>query len=40
MDKKEAKIKIEKLRQEINKYRYSYHVLDKSLIPDAALDSL
>ncbi len=40
MDKQEAKKRIEKLRQEINRYRYAYHVLDKSLISDAALDSL
>ncbi len=40
MDKKDAKKRIEKLREEINKCRYAYHVLDKSLIPDAALDSL
>ena len=39
-NKQEAKRRIEKLRQEINKYRYAYHVLDKSLISDAALDSL
>ncbi|MEK7149741.1 MAG: NAD-dependent DNA ligase LigA, partial [Patescibacteria group bacterium] len=40
MDKSEAKNRIEKLKTEINKYRYAYHVLDKSLISDAALDSL
>ena len=40
MDKNEAKNRIEKLKKEINRYRYSYHVLDKSLISDAALDSL
>lgn len=28
------------MREEINRYRYAYHVLDKSLISDAALDSL
>ncbi len=40
MDKREAKSRVEKLRKEINKYRYAYHVLDKSLISDEALDSL
>jgi len=40
MDKEQTKKRIEKLRQEIEKYRYAYHVLDKSLISDAALDSL
>ena len=28
------------MRKEIDRYRYAYHVLDKSLISDAALDSL
>ncbi|MCL5016469.1 MAG: NAD-dependent DNA ligase LigA, partial [Patescibacteria group bacterium] len=40
MEKREAKERISKLREEINKYRYAYHVLDKSLISDEALDSL
>jgi len=40
MDKQAVKKRIEKLRGEIEKYRYAYHVLDKSLISDAALDSL
>ena len=40
MDKNNVKKRIERLRQEIEKYRYAYHVLDKSLISDAALDSL
>lgn len=40
MAKDEIKKRIEKLRQEINRYRYAYHVLDKSLISEAALDSL
>jgi DNA ligase (NAD+) len=40
MNKEEAKIKIEKLKKEINKYRYAYHVLNQSLISDEALDSL
>jgi len=40
MDKAHAKERIKKLREEIDKYRYSYHVLDKSLISEAALDSL
>lgn len=40
MTKDEAKTRIQKLRQAIDQYRYSYHVLDKSLISDEALDSL
>ena len=40
MEKQQVKKRIEKLRQEIEKYRHAYHVLDKSLISDAALDSL
>lgn len=40
MDKKSAKNRIEKLREAINKYRYAYHVLDKSEISDEALDTL
>jgi len=40
MNKAEAKQRIAKLRQEINRYRYQYHVLDKSDISEAALDSL
>ncbi len=40
ISKKEAKERIEKLKPEINRYRYSYAVQDKSLISDEALDSL
>lgn len=40
MNKQEIKNRIEKLKSEINHYRYAYHVLDKSLISDSALDSL
>jgi len=40
MDHQAAKQRILKLRKEIDRYRYAYHVLDKSLISDAALDSL
>jgi len=40
MDKEEVKKRIEKLKKEINRYRYSYHVLNQSLISDEALDSL
>lgn len=40
MDKKTARARIEKLKSAIEKYRYAYHVLDKSQISDAALDSL
>ncbi len=40
MDKKSAEKRILKLRKEIDKYRYAFHVLDRSLISDSALDSL
>ncbi len=40
MQASEAKKRIEKLRGEIDRYRYAYHVLSQSLISDEALDSL
>ncbi|MDD5098988.1 MAG: NAD-dependent DNA ligase LigA [Candidatus Colwellbacteria bacterium] len=40
MTKEEASIRAEKLRKEIEKHRYAYHVKDESTISDAALDSL
>lgn len=40
MTKSEVKNRIEKLKKSIEQYRYEYHVHDKSLISDAALDSL
>lgn len=40
MTKTEAKQRIVKLREEIDRYRYAYHVLDESPISDAAHDSL
>ncbi len=40
LSKNEAKARIEKLKSLIEKYRYSYHVLDKSLATDAVNDSL
>lgn len=40
MDKNEAKNRIEKLRELIEKYRYAYHVQDQSLVSDAVNDSL
>lgn len=40
MSLKETKIRIQKLREEINYHRYLYHVLDRQEISDAALDSL
>lgn len=40
LSKAEAKKRLEKLRREINRYRYLYHVLDRSEISDAAHDSL
>ena len=39
-DKKQARERMEKLREEINHHRYLYHVLDTQEIGDAALDSL
>ncbi len=38
--KKQAKKRIEKLKEEINHHRYLYHVKDTQVISDAALDSL
>ncbi len=40
MNKAEAKKRIEKLREVINRHRYLYHVLDKQEISEGALDSL
>ncbi len=40
MTKKEASLRLAKLKEEINYHRYLYHVLDKQEISDAALDSL
>ncbi len=40
MTKSEAKLRIEKLHKEIERHRYAYHVLDKTTISEAALDSL
>jgi len=40
MTKEEAKKRIEVLKKEIEKYRYAYHVLNQSLVPDEVLDSL
>jgi len=40
MTKTEAKKRIEKLKELINKYRYSRHVLDKELVPIEVEDSL
>ncbi|MST04416.1 MAG: NAD-dependent DNA ligase LigA [Candidatus Pacebacteria bacterium] len=40
MNKVETSKRIEKLRKLIDEYRYSYHVLDKSLVSDEALDAL
>ncbi len=40
MKSTEAKKRIDKLRREIEKYRYQYHVLDNLQISEAALDSL
>ena len=40
MTKSEAKLRIEKLRNEIEAHRYAYHVLDKTTVSEAVLDSL
>jgi len=40
MNKQQAKERILHLRKAIDKYRYAYHVENKSLISDEALDSL
>ena len=40
MDRKQAQNRIEKLRQEIDRHRYLYHVLDQPEIADEAYDSL
>src|SRR3989344_5632442 len=40
MEKQEAKIRAEKLREEINELRYRYHVLDDPRITDDVYDSL
>jgi len=40
MEKERIRERIEKLKKEIDHYRYLYHVLDKVEISDAALDSL
>lgn len=40
MNLAEARERAEKLRQQINEYRYHYHVLNESLISEAAADSL
>jgi DNA ligase (NAD+) len=40
MNKSQAEERIVKLRQLINDYRYHYHVLDESIMSEAAADSL
>ncbi len=40
MTKSDAKKRVEKLKQVIEKHRFEYHVLDQQTISDAALDSL
>lgn len=40
INKEEAAARIEKLREIINDYRYHYHVLDESIMSEAAADSL
>jgi len=40
MTRGQAKERISKLRHEVERYRYAYHVLDKSLVSDSVSDSL
>ena len=40
LTEKEARVRIKKLRAEIDRIRYAYHVLDQSLVSDAVKDSL
>lgn len=40
MERSEAEKRINKLRELINDYRYHYHVLDESIMSEAAADSL
>src|SRR3981081_1936970 len=40
LSKARARERIEKLRSLINNYRYHYHVLDESIMSEAAADSL
>jgi DNA ligase (NAD+) len=40
MNKAEAAERVAKLREQINDYRYHYHVLDESIMSEAAADSL
>ena len=40
MDKDQIKNRISKLKKEVDRHRYLYHVLDQQEISDAALDSL
>ncbi len=40
MEKRQAEERIKKLRAEINKYRYEYHVLDEPSVTDEIYDSL
>jgi DNA ligase (NAD+) len=40
MEKEQAKYRIEKLREEIDRHRHAYHVLDMPTLSDEAYDSL
>jgi DNA ligase (NAD+) len=40
LSKSDAAVRVKKLRQEIDTYRYQYHVLNNLEIPEAALDAL
>src|SRR5438270_8701381 len=40
MNRRQAEERVAKLRELINDYRYHYHVLDESIMSEAAADSL
>lgn len=40
MTKKEAALRLQKLRAEIDYHRHNYHVFDRETLSPAALDSL
>jgi DNA ligase (NAD+) len=40
LTREQAKVRLKQLRDLINDYRYQYHVLDKSIMSEAAADSL
>ncbi len=40
MDRREAELQIQSLREKLNKYNYEYYVLDQPSVPDAEYDRL